>query len=174
MVGVALGLLGAGGSIVMLPVLVYVLGLEPHAAVPLSLAVVGATSLVGATLRRTDDPLQWKAVMSFGIAAVVGASLGSRLTHLVPGRVLMSVFGVLLLVVGVRMWRPVRESVALRPPAHPVLMTVSGLLIGVLTGFFGVGGGFLLMPALMRFGGLSIRPAHLRRHRPLRDPVVRS
>ena len=159
-VGASLGLLGAGGSIIMLPVLVYVVGVEPHAAVPLSLAVIGTTSLVGVAVRSTGSEIDWRTALIFGGAALGGSYLGSRLTALVPGSVLLLSFGLLLVVVGLRMWR---EAVASTDPARthrrPSLMLAAGSGVGVLTGFLGVGGGFLIVPALTRVGGLSMRQA---------------
>lgn len=159
LVGASLGMLGAGGSIIMLPVLVYVIGVDPHAAVPLSLAIVGTTSLLSAAARWRDGQIQWSAALLFGSAALLGASLGSRLTYLVPGVALLLAFGTLLLVVGVRMWRDKAAEdrpVRLRRPA---LMVAGGAAVGVLTGFLGVGGGFLIVPALLQVGGLNIRQA---------------
>lgn len=161
LVGASLGVLGAGGSIIMLPVLVYVVGVEPRTAVPLSLAIVGVTSLVSAAVRAKDGEIQWRAAMLFGGAALVGAFLGSALTSLVPEAVLLLIFGALLLIVGVRMWtRPPVEDDSDVPQRHrPWLMMAGGVSVGVLTGFLGVGGGFLIVPALMAVGGLPIRHA---------------
>ena len=160
LVGASLGLLGAGGSIIMLPVLVYVIGLEPHAAVPLSLAIVGTTSLLGVALRSTGSQIDWLTALIFGSAALGGAYLGSRLSALVPGALLMLAFGLLLVVVGVRMWRsPDEEEGGPRIRRRPSLMLAAGAFVGVLTGFLGVGGGFLIVPALGRIGGLGIRTA---------------
>ena len=159
LVGASLGLLGAGGSIIMLPVLVYVMGVEPHAAVPLSLAVVGATSLVSVAVHARGSEIRWGTALLVGGAALGGTYLGSRLTALVPGSVLLLSFGVLLVVVGFRMWRsPGNEDLTTTPP-RPSLMLATGSFVGVLTGFLGVGGGFLIVPALLKVGGLGMRQA---------------
>lgn len=160
LVGASLGLLGAGGSIIMLPVLVYVIGLEPHAAVPLSLAIVGTTSLLGVVFRSTGSQIDWPTALIFGSAALGGAYLGSRLSALVPGALLLLAFGLLLVVVGVRMWRaPDEEDDSPRLRRRPSLMLAAGALVGGLTGFLGVGGGFLIVPALGSIGGLGMRRA---------------
>ncbi len=160
LVGASLGLLGAGGSIIMLPVLVYVVGIEPHAAVPLSLAIVGGTSLLSVAVRTRGREIHWRTALIFGSAALGGSYLGSRLTHLVPGSVLLLSFGLLLVAVGLRMWR---ESGRSEEVAHgrrrPSLMLAAGTVVGLLTGFLGVGGGFLIVPALVRVGGLDIGQA---------------
>lgn len=161
LVGASLGVLGAGGSIIMLPVLVYVVGVDARTAVPLSLAIVGATSLVSAAVRTGNHEIRWDAALLFGGAALAGAFLGSALTSLVADAVLLLLFGLLLLVVGLRMWRmpPVDDHEAAPRPRRPALMVGGGLAVGVLTGFLGVGGGFLIVPALMAVGGLPIRHA---------------
>ncbi len=160
LVGASLGLLGAGGSIIMLPVRVYVGGIEPHAAVPLSRAIVGGTSLLSVGVRTRGREIHWRTALIFGSAALAGSYLGSRLTHLVPGSVLLLSFGLLLVVVGFRMWRESGRSVQV---AHgrrrPWLMSAAGGVVGLLTGFLGVGGGFLIVPALVKVGGLDIGQA---------------
>lgn len=157
LVGVSLGLLGAGGSIIMLPVLVYVMGVEPHAAVPLSLAIIGTTSLLSVAVPSPGREIHWRVAFGFGGAALAGTYFGSRLTSLVPGSVLLLSFGLLLVLVGFRMWR---GSTADENPARirrrPVLMLAAGSSVGVLTGFLGVGGGFLIVPAMVRVGGLAM------------------
>src|SRR5688572_5145068 len=138
LVGVSLGLLGAGGSIIMLPVLVYVMGQEPHAAVPLSLAIIGTTSLLSVAVPSPGREIHWRVAFGFGGAALVGTYLGSRLTSLVPGSVLLLSFGLLLVLVGFRMWRgsTVDENPA-RVRRRPLLMLAAGSSVGVLTGFLG-------------------------------------
>ena len=160
LVGSSLGLLGAGGSIIMLPVLVYVIGVEPHAAVPLSLAIVGTTSLLGVAVRSKGSEIDWRTALIFGGAALGGSYLGSRLTALVPGSVLLLSFGLLLVVVGYRMWRELDVSDdTMRTRRRPSLMLAAGSFVGLLTGFLGVGGGFLIVPALAKVGGLGMRQA---------------
>ena len=160
LVGASLGLLGAGGSIIMLPVLVYVIGVEPHAAVPLSLAIVGTTSLSSVAVRSKESEIHWRTALIFGSVALGGSYLGSRFSFLVPGSMLLLSFGLLLVVVGVRMWREpdVTEDVT-RARRRPALMLAAGSFVGLLTGFLGVGGGFLIVPALVRVGGLGISQA---------------
>ena len=157
LVGASLGLLGAGGSIVMLPVLVYVMGVDPHAAVPLSLVIVGTTSLVSIATHWRDGEIQWSTALLLGGVGLGGNYVGSGLTARVPGATLMLLFGLVLAIVGVRMWRapdggdtdPARER-------RPWLIATAGAFVGLLTGFLGVGGGFLIVPALVRAGGLGM------------------
>ena len=157
LVGTSLGLLGAGGSIIMVPVLVYVVGLDPHAAVPLSLLIVGATSMVSVAVHARGGEIRWGSALLLGGAALGGSYVGSRLTARVPGSVLLLTFGLLLVVVGFRMWRShdASEGVA-TTPARPWLISAAGAFVGVLTGFLGVGGGFLIVPVLVRVSGLGM------------------
>ena len=104
-IGLSLGLIGGGGSIITVPVLVYVLGVEPHDAVGMSLAVVGATSLVGSFLHYRRGTVQLKTGLIFGAAGIVGALLGSPLTRLLLPSALLMTFAMLMLVIAVLMLR---------------------------------------------------------------------
>lgn len=159
-VGLSLGLIGGGGSILTVPILVYFLGVAPHEAVGMSLAVVGATSLFGSYLHYRRANVNVSSGLVFGAAGTVGAFLGSPLTKLVSPTALLLIFGVLMFVVAVSMlWRKqhVADEVSHKP--HPVQAILAGLGVGFLTGFLGVGGGFLIVPALVFFGGLTMKMA---------------
>lgn len=161
-IGLSLGLIGGGGSIITVPVLVYVLGVEAHEAVGMSLAVVGATSLVGAVLHYRRGTVQLKTGLMFGAAGIVGALVGSPLTRLLSPSALMMTFATLMLVVAVLMLR--RNSNDFKVESDEQVLSVwkallAGFGVGVLTGFLGVGGGFLIVPALMMFGGLGMKEA---------------
>jgi uncharacterized protein len=158
LVGGSLGIFGAGGSIVMLPVLVYVMGIEPHAAVPLSLAIVGSTSVVGVAAHARSGDIDWGTAGFFGVAAIAGGYVGSRVSPLVPASLLLLSFGLLLLIVGFRMWHLSVSDGGTRT-RRPTLMLAAGSVVGVLTGFLGVGGGFLIVPALSKVGGLNMHRA---------------
>jgi len=161
LIGLSLGLIGGGGSIITVPFLVYVLGVEAHAAVGMSLAVVGATSLVGSFLHYRRGNLQMKTGLIFGAVGIVGALLGSPLTRLLSPSALMLTFATLMLVIAVLMLR--RKSNADDVEVEQVLSVwkavLAGFGVGVLTGFLGVGGGFLIVPALVMFGGLGMKDA---------------
>jgi hypothetical protein len=158
-IGFSLGLIGGGGSIITVPVLVYALRVEPREAVAMSLAVVGATSLIGAALHHRRGAVRFPAAAAFSGAGVVSSFLGARLTYLVSPEVLLLSFAALMLAMGIRMAMagsgPPRE----RRPARPVQVVLAGLAVGLLTGFLGVGGGFLVVPALVLFAGLEMREA---------------
>lgn len=158
-IGLSLGLIGGGGSILTVPILVYLLGVAPHEAVTMSLAVVGATSLFGSFLHYRKNNLDLRGGAVFGGAGVVGAFLGAPLTTLVSPEMLLLLFGLLMLVVASVMIAKRGSADVETHAAHPVQAVLAGLGVGVLTGFLGVGGGFLIVPALVFFGGLDMRKA---------------
>jgi uncharacterized membrane protein YfcA len=156
-IGLSLGALGGGGAVLALPVLVYVLGQDVHAATTGSLAVVAAAALAGGAAQASRARVCWGQVIVFAPAALVGAVLGTIAGDAVGDTVLIVGFaGVLLTAAGVT-WNRV-DSADERDRACPALdiprTLAAGAVVGVLTGFFGVGGGFLVVPILvlaMRF-----------------------
>ena len=157
LIGLSLGLLGGGGSILAVPILVYVARLDVHTAIGMSLAIVGATALVGALAQARAGRVSLRAALSFGVAGMLSAPLGARGTHLVPGRTLLVLFAALMVVVGGLMLRP-RADTTGRSAAFAAT-AAAGCAVGLLTGFLGVGGGFLIVPALTLLTGLPIRTA---------------
>jgi uncharacterized protein len=164
LIGVALGMLGGGGSILTVPVFVYVMGFDPKAAIAMSLPVVGTTSLVGALGHWGAGNLDRRAVAVFGPLAMVGAVGGARLATRVSGTFQLVLLGVVMLAAGVLMLRDrgPAEDTPTPPtggwPRHAIL-AVSGLGVGILTGLVGVGGGFLIVPALVLLAGVPMRRA---------------
>lgn len=159
-VGLLLGLVGGGGSIVVVPILVYMLKLEAPAAIALSLPIVGTTALAGAVAKAFRGEVHGRALLLFGGAGMLGALAGSRLTRMVPEPVLLLLFAALLAGVGWRMWQG-RGSSELHcdNACHTGRCAVAGLGVGLLTGFLGVGGGFLLVPALRRYARQTMKLA---------------
>jgi uncharacterized membrane protein YfcA len=156
-IGVLLGLVGGGGSILAVPVLVYVLGQPVHAATTESLLVVGSAALVGAADHTRVGNVRIKTALAFGLAGSAGAIGGSALNRLVGGPIILLGFAALLLLAAYAMQRrrgftaePIRRPQAQLPAA------ATGLLTGLLTGLFGVGGGFVIVPALVLLLGLPI------------------
>ena len=155
LIGVALGLLGGGGSVLTVPIFVYVLGFSPKEAIAMSLAVVAATSAFGTVGHWRAGHVNVRIAAVFGGVAMLGTLLGVRLTRLIPGTTQMLIFGAVMLGAAVFMLRgrpPCdqrrREGIA-RSVASTVKVIPGGLLVGSLTGIVGVGGGFLIVPALV-------------------------
>jgi uncharacterized protein len=164
LIGLSLGIFGGGGSILAVPVLVLVTRLAPAAAVGTSLAMVGTTSLIASYAHHRQGQVKPNVALLFGLSGVVTAFLGAKLTALVSGSVIMHSFTVLMLVVGVGMLFGRGRSVGVggnRPPTgvRPLASALAGAAVGLITGFLGVGGGFLVVPALTVFAGLDMRRA---------------
>jgi hypothetical protein len=159
-IGLSLGLIGGGGSIITVPVLVYVIGVEPHEAIGMSLAVVGVTSAIGAALHHRQGTVKLRIGAIFGASGILGAYFGSRLTYLLSPASLLLSFAALMLVISAVMLAKKRRDEAI-PHRSPNIIKamLAGLMVGLLTGFLGVGGGFLVVPALVLFGGLSMKEA---------------
>ncbi len=158
LVGLSLGLLGSGGSILTVPALVYVAGIPSHQAVGMSLVIVGGTSGLGCMLNARRGTFDWRAALRFTASGIPGALLGASFTHLVSARVLLLCFGALMLAVGWRMLRAGNTG----PPVRtrlPNRCLAAGLGVGLLTGFLGVGGGMFVLPALVLFAGLEMKAA---------------
>ncbi len=166
LVGLLLGLLGGGGTILAVPVFVYVLGFEAKSAIAHSLIVVGITSLVGSYGHWRAGSVRWRVALVFGVVAMVGAVAGARLALLLSGRVQLTLFAVVMLVASVFMFRGRRPAAAddggaPAPPQRlrplPIALQAAG--VGIVTGLVGVGGGFMIVPALTLLGGLPIYQA---------------
>jgi uncharacterized membrane protein YfcA len=158
LVGLSLGLLGSGGSILTLPVLVYVAGIPAHQAVGMSLVIVGGTSALGSLLHLRHGAVDLRAAAFFAVSGILGAFVGAKFTHLVSAPVLLLLFGGLMLVVGTRMLLASRAAAKARQ-CRPLRCLAAGAAVGLLTGFFGVGGGFVILPGLVLFAGLEMKPA---------------
>lgn len=158
LIGVSLGLLGGGGSILTVPILTYVLGMDPSHAITSSLFVVGVTALVGMLRHAGAGRINWRTGIVFGLAGMVGAFVGGLLGGLIPGAVLMVLFAVMMIVTSAAMIRgrraPDPDSPA--PSRHPARALLDGFGVGVATSLVGAGGGFLVVPALALLGGLPM------------------
>ena len=157
-VGLSLGALGSGGSIITIPLLVYVAGVPADTAVGMSLVIVGTTSMVGAFLHFKNGNVAWKPSLMFAVTGMVGSFIGSYGTQMVSRRTLMLLFALVMVVVGVRMWRT-KDAILHSGEFSAVRCLSIGFAVGLLTGFLGVGGGFLIVPALVLFAGLDSRMA---------------
>jgi uncharacterized membrane protein YfcA len=182
-VGLSLGLTGGGGAIFAVPLLVYGLGIPPREAVGVSLAAVGATALVGFLHRWKLGQVEIRTGLIFAGAGMLGAPLGTWIAGWLSEPLLLALFAGLMVIVALRLWRQASRPVATndsgldsgdadRPTCRrdaggaliltshcAVLLLVVGILTGALSGLFGVGGGFVIVPALVMFSGMSIHRA---------------
>jgi uncharacterized protein len=157
-IGISLGVLGSGGSIVTLPVLVYIAGVPAKEAVGMSMAIVGATSLFGSLVQLRRGNVAVRAALIFSATGMAGAFVGATGTHFVSKRILLLSFAGLMLVVGSLMLRGNRGMGRKSSCSIPRCLAV-GFGVGLLTGFLGVGGDFLIVPALVLSAGLDTRLA---------------
>lgn len=161
LIGVTLGLLGSGGSILTVPVLVYLVDIPEKVAIAESLAIVGVVSLAGAVPCALKNKIHYRSIIYFGIPGMAGTYGGAFLAKYVTGTFQLLVFaGVMILAA----WMMFRDSERLiddteRTPHAKWKLALEGTGVGILTGFVGVGGGFLIVPALVLLGGLSIHLA---------------
>lgn len=160
LVGLSLGLLGGGGSILTVPIFVYVLGFAPKEAIAAGLAVVGAVSLFGAAGHWRAGNVAPRPALLFGAASMAGALLGARLAAVVSGTVQLFLFAVVMLLAAVFMLRGrTAGSEDGGRPARVAVVLAAGLGLGIVTGLVGVGGGFLIVPALVLLSGLRMKQA---------------
>jgi uncharacterized protein len=157
-VGVSLGMLGGGGSILAVPLLVYVAGLPAKEAIATSLLVVGATSAVAVLPHARAGRVRWRTGLIFGLAGMAGAYAGGRLAAYIPSTILLTAFALMMLATAVAMIRGRRTT---KPKTMPHDLPIphviaDGVVVGLVTGLVGAGGGFLVVPAVTLLGGLSM------------------
>ena len=157
LVSFLLGLFGGGGSILALPLLVHVVGVRsPHMAIGISAAAVAANALTSLGVHARQNSVKWRCASVFAVTGIMGAAVGSMIGKRINADVVLSLFGVLMAIVGALMLRKPRSAgqpdVRLTLQSAPALaprLIIVGFLIGAASGFFGIGGGFLITPALM-------------------------
>jgi uncharacterized membrane protein YfcA len=164
LVGFVLGLVGGGGSIIAVPLLLYVVGVgSPHLAIGTSAIAVSLSALANLVNHARRGMVKWPCAISFSAAGVAGAWAGSSLAIRISGDALLGLFGALMIVVGTVMLLrkdadgnpDVRLSFSTAQQILPLLLTI-GFTVGALSGFFGIGGGFLIVPGLMLATGMPI------------------
>lgn len=161
-VGVALGLLGGGGSILAIPVLVNVIGVAASTAVPMALPVVGIAAAAGAVTKWRRGQLRLRTVALFTGSAMAASYVAARLGAGIADRPRLLLFGAIMLVAAVAMWRRAaraKSPTAPQAPHRTVEVIPVALLVGTLTGILGIGGGFLIVPALAGLLGLPMPEA---------------
>jgi uncharacterized membrane protein YfcA len=160
LVGFSLGLVGGGGSILAVPLLIYLVGVsDPHVAIGTSALAVAANAAANLANHARAGNVKWRCALVFALAGVVGAFLGSSLGKIVEGQKLLALFAIVMMVVGALMLKGRSgvgdPTVQLNRENLPKLLG-SGLATGALSGFFGIGGGFLIVPALIFATGMPI------------------
>jgi len=181
LVGLSMGLTGGGGAILAVPLLVYWLGEDPQVAVVISLATVAGTAVIGTAERARLKQVEFPTGLLFAAAGSLTAPLGSWLGEHLPPNLLLVAFAMLMLLIAVRMWWQADQAIP--PPAEAcgpedgpscsrdpegklrltsrcaMLLATVGLTVGLLSGLFGVGGGFLIVPALVTFASMGLSRA---------------
>jgi uncharacterized membrane protein YfcA len=168
LIGLALGLLGGGGSILTVPIFVYVLGYDAKQSIAMSLAVVGVTALFGAVGHWRIGNVHTRVALVFGAVAMAGTYLGARLSVFFSGAVQLVLFALVMIVAAYFMLRGSVPGVRAVPKdlqpekrrSVPILLiAVEGIAVGVLTGLVGVGGGFLIVPVLVLLARIPMKQA---------------
>lgn len=162
-IGVSLGLLGGGGSILTVPILIYALQVEEKSAIATSLLVVGITSAFAAVQHARAGNVVWRVALIFAAAGMVGAFFGGGIAQYLSSTLLLVLFGLIMLATSLAMWRGKKapagagENTSHELPLPKIV--AEGLLVGAVTGLVGAGGGFLVVPALALLGGLTMQQA---------------
>ena len=180
-VGFSLGLTGGGGAIFAVPLLVYALGVQAKEAVGVSLLTVGATAMVGFAQRARLGMVEFPTGILFALAGMIGAPIGAKIADFLPDPLLLTILAGLMLVIAARMWLKATDNSANLPVVDndntgptcrrdpqgrlrltsqcAMMLGLVGLCTGLLTGMLGVGGGFIIVPALVSFAGMGIQRA---------------
>ncbi len=166
-IGLVLGVIGGGGSILAVPLLVYAVGMtSPHVAIGTAALAVAVNALAGLGLHARRSRIRWPCAVVFSIAGIGGALAGAAAGKAIDGRQLLTLFGLLMIGVGVLMLKPkppgTRASPWLTRGSAPHLLprlAILGGAVGLLSGFFGIGGGFLIVPALMLAANMDLKEA---------------
>jgi len=163
LVGFSLGLVGGGGSILAVPLMVYVVGVpEPHVAIGTSAIAVAANAAINLSNHARGGTVVWSCALMFAAAGILGAFCGSLLGKMIDGQKLLALFALVMLVIAALMLktraRVGASDVKMSMTNLPAIAAL-GLCTGTLSGFFGIGGGFLIVPALMLATGMSIMNA---------------
>jgi len=159
-IGLSLGLMGGGGSLLTVPALVYLVDQTPQAAVTTSLAIVGANSLMGASFHRSQGTLNWNVALTFGGAGMLVAYLSAGLSKMMPEPFLLIAFALIMLLVGGLMLTRKDDDSPEMDTSRPLpVVLASGSGVGLMTGILGIGGGFLIVPALVMLVGLPMKLA---------------
>lgn len=171
--GLTLGLLGGGGSILTVPILVYVMGVDPVLGTAYSLFVVGTTAVVGGWRKHTQGLVEWKTGLTFAVPALVAVFFTRyALVPAIPEQLftvgsllvtkqlaIMVFFAIIMVLAAGSMIRPIKKTTTERKPLNLPVIILEGLVVGTITGVVGAGGGFLIVPALVLLVGMPMKKA---------------
>jgi uncharacterized membrane protein YfcA len=159
-IGTAMGLFGGGGSLLLVPAFTYMLGFDAKQAVAMSLAVVGISAAAGSIVRFAQGALPLRHGLIIGVATVLGALGGSAVGVRLDDRFQLRLFSIVLVVAAVALgWQAALGRRAAQPARGAAVMAAAGIGVGFVTGLLGVGGGFLIVPALVLGANLDMREA---------------
>ena len=159
LIGVSLGLFGSGGSIITVPALIYLFNQDEKTAIAGSLAIVGIIAFAGSFKNIKDKLVDWRLVVLFGIPGMLGTYIGAWSSQFITGAVQLSIFAVIMLLAATLMLKPINLVSTSEQNRSVIKIGIDGLVVGVVTGLVGVGGGFLIVPALVFLGGLTMHRA---------------
>ena len=167
LIGLSLGLLGGGGSILTVPILVYALNIDAKTSIALSLAIVAVTSLIGVFGHIRNKNIDFKVAGIFTPSAMIGTFLGAKLSAYISGQVQLIAFSIIMLIAAIFMIKNNRKDEVSAPEKVEIeniklkyfMIIAEGLVVGIITGLVGVGGGFLIVPALVLMTGISMKRA---------------
>jgi len=157
--GIGFGIFGAGGSILLVPILVYVLGLPVKVSLGMALLILVLTGGIAALAHARSGNISWKVGLQWSALGIGGAYIGGRAAEFIHPAVLLGMFAVVVVVSASAMLTPKGPSVATRPPAGFARIALVGVSLGFITGMIGVGGGFLLVPALVLLCNIDVKKA---------------
>ena len=160
-IGLSLGLLGSGGSILTVPVLVYLFGQDEKMAIASSLAIVGTIALAGGFGYWRKHLVDWKTIVLFGLPSMIASFIGAQMASFLSGIVQLLLFAIIMFFAAFSMLRggAVQNQATNSKHTSTINSVLSGVGVGLMTGIIGIGGGFLIVPALVLFAGLGMRNA---------------
>ncbi len=163
LIGLSLGLLGGGGSILTVPILVYALKMDAKVSIALSLAIVGITSLFGVFRHYKEGNVDLKVAAIFGPIAMFGTFIGAKLSRFLSSQIQLILFALIMIIASYFMLKsketPADSESTIIKKLNIPLIAIEGIVVGVITGLVGVGGGFLIVPALVLLAGISMKKA---------------
>ncbi|WP_127717076.1 sulfite exporter TauE/SafE family protein [Halobacteriovorax sp. HLS] len=159
LIGLSLGMLGGGGSILTVPILVYVLKVDPKTSIALSLGIVGLTSVFGSIGHLKQKNVDFKVALIFAPFAMIGTVVGSQMSKFLSSNTQLLFFSIVMILASFMMLKERKNTSESSAEIKKSILIVIAVIVGVITGIVGVGGGFLIVPALVILGRVSMKKA---------------